>query len=59
MEQKEAEDVWYSELLTTTPVDTAVKSEDNATAKGTGVSWDNGAAVSPGLHRRESYCLLV
>ena len=58
MEQRETEDAWYSELLTT-PVDTPVKSEDDATNKRTGTSPDGGGAVSPGLCWRESYCLLV
>ena len=62
MEQEESEDARYSELLTTTPVDTPVKSEDDATAQGTRASLDGEglSAVMPrGLHRREAYCLLV
>ena len=62
MEWKETEDAWYSELLTTTPVDTPVTSEDNtidlrtrAFPEGEGSS----TVASPGLCRREAYCLLV
>ena len=62
MEQKESEDAQYSELLTTTPVDMPVKSEDDATDQRTGASLEGeglSAAASPGLHQREAYCLLV
>ena len=62
MERKESEDAQYSELLTTTPVDTPVKSEDDATNQRTGASLEGeglSAAASPGLCRREAYCLLV
>ena len=62
MEWKESEDAWYSELLPTTPVDTPVKSEDDATTRGTRTSLDGeelSATVSSGLHWREAYCLLV
>ena len=62
MEQEEANDAWYSELLPT-PMDTLVKSEDDATVTGTGAS-PNGeglstTATSTGLHWRDAYCLLV
>ena len=60
MEQKKSDDALYSELLTTTPVDTPIKSEDDATIKGTGAS-PNGeglsTTMSSGLHQREAYCL--
>ena len=62
MEWEESEDAQYSELLTNTPVDMPVKSEDDATAKGTRASPDGeglSTVVSPGLHWREVYCLLV
>ena len=62
MEGEESEDAQYSKLLTTAPVDTPVKSEDDAIAGGTGASPDGeglSAVVPQGLHRRESYCLLV
>ena len=62
MEWKESKDAQYSELLTTTPVDMPVKSEDDATTQGTGASPDGeglSAAASPGLCWREAYCLLV
>ena len=62
MEQKESDDASYSELLTTTPVNTPVKSEDDATMKGTGASPDSeglSTTVSLGLCWREAYCLLV
>ena len=62
MEQKESEDAWYSELLTTTPVDMPVKSEDDATDQRTRASPEIeglSMAVSPGLHWREAYCLLM
>ena len=61
MEWKESKDARYSELLTT-PVDTPVKSEDDAAVKGTGASPDSeglSATASSGLHQREAYCLLV
>ena len=62
MEQKGTEDARYPEFLTTTPVDTPVKSEDDTANDGTGASPDGGgscAAASPGLRQREAYCLLV
>ena len=62
MEREESEDAWYSELLTTAPVDTPVKSEDDATAQGPGASPDGeglSAAMPRGLCWREVYCLLV
>ena len=62
MEREESEDARYSKLLTTAPVDTPVKSEDDATAQGTGASPDSEglSAVTPwGLRQREAYCLLV
>ena len=62
MERKESEDARYSELLTTTPVDMPVKSEDDTIDQGTGVSPEgegSSVAASPGLHQREAYCLLV
>ena len=62
MEWEESEDAHYSKLLTTTPGDMSVKSEDDATDKGTGVSPDGeglSAVTSPGLCQREAYCLLV
>ena len=60
--KKNPEDAWYSELFTTAPVDTPVKSEDDATAQGTGASPDSEglSTVMPwGLCWREAYCLLV
>ena len=62
MEWKETKDAQYSELLTTTPVDTPVKSEDNSVDLGTGASPEgegSSMAASPGLRQREAYCLLV
>ena len=62
MEREESEDARYSELLTTAPVDTPVKSEDDATTQGTGASPDGeglSAATPQGLCQREAYCLLV
>ena len=62
MEQKESKDARYSELLTTTPMDTLVKSEDDATARGTRIYPDGEGlpyTVSSGLCWREAYCLLV
>ena len=62
MERKESEDARYSELLTTTPVDMPVKSEDDATDQRTRASPEIeglSMAVSPGLHWREAYCLLM
>ena len=60
MEQKESDDAQYSELLT--PMDMPVKTEDDATEKGTGASPDSegsSATVSQGMQQREVYCLLV
>ena len=57
MEQRESKDAQYSDLLTTTPVDTPVKSEDDATTRGTRAFSDGeglSAAVSPELCQRES-----
>ena len=45
-EQKESDDAWYSELLTT-PVDTPVKTEDDATNKGTRASPDTEGFFAP------------
>ena len=62
MEWKETEDALYSELLTTNPVDTPVKSEDDTINLGTGALPEgegSSKVVSPGLCRREAYCLLV
>ena len=62
MEQEESEDARYTELLTTAPVDTSVKSEDDATAQGTRASPDSEGlftAMPRGLRQREVYCLLV
>ena len=62
MEQKETEDAQYPEFLTTTPVDTPVKSKDDTTNDGTGASLKgegSSAVASLGLRRREAYCLLV
>ena len=62
MERKESENARYSKLLTTTPVDTPMKSEDNATTQRTGASPDSkglSVAASPELRQREAYCLLV
>ena len=62
MEQEESEDAWYSELITTAPVDMPVKSEDDAATGGTEASPDGeglSVAMPEGLHRRELYCLLV
>ena len=62
MEQEESEDIRYSQVLTTAPVDTSVKSEDDATTQGTGASPDGeglSAAMPQGLRQREAYCLLV
>ena len=62
MEREESKDARYSELLTTAPVDTPVKSEDDATTEGTGASPDGeglSTATPWGLHWREAYCLLV
>ena len=62
MEWKESEDAQYSELLTTTPVDMLVKSEDNVTNQRTRASLEGeglSVAASPGLRQREAYCLLV
>ena len=62
MEQKGTEDARYPEFLTTTPVDTSVKSKDDITDDGTGASPEgegSSAAASPGLRQREAYCLLV
>ena len=62
MEWKGTEDAWYPEFLTTTPVDMPVKSEDDTADDGTGASLEgegSSMAASPGLHRREAYCLLV
>ena len=62
MERKGTEDARYPEFLTTTPVDAPVKSEDDTTDDGTRASPEGGGsstAVSPGLHWREAYCLLV
>ena len=62
MEWKETEDAWYSELLTTTRVDMPVKSEDDTVDLGTGAFPEgegSSKVVSPGLRRREAYCLLV
>ena len=59
MEQKESNDVRYSELLT--PTGTPVKLEDDAT-KGTRASPDSersSTTVSQGMRQREAYCLLV
>ena len=53
MEREESEDAWYSKLITTAPVETPVKSEDDVT---TGVSPDGeglSTAVPWGLHQRE------
>ena len=62
MERKGTEDAWYPKFLTTTPVDAPVKSEDDTADDATGASPEGGRssmAASPGLHRREVYCLLV
>ena len=62
MERKGTKDARYPEFFTTTPVDVPVKSEDNTTNEGTRASPEGGgssAAASPGLRRREAYCLLV
>ena len=62
MEQKGTEDARYPEFLTTTPVEAPVKSEDDTTDDGTGASPEGGGlsvAASPGMHRKEAYCLLV
>ena len=62
MEWKGTEDARYPQFLTTTSVDMPVKSEDNTADDGTGASPEgegSSAAVSPGLCRREAYCLLV
>ena len=62
MEWKGTEDARYPEFLTTTPVDAPVKSEDDTADDGTGASPEGGGlsmAASPGLRRREAYCLLV
>ena len=62
MERKESKDARYSKLLTTTPADTPVKSEDNATDQQTGASLEGeglSVAVSLGLRQREAYCPLV
>ena len=62
MEQKGTKDVWYPEFLTTIPVDAPVKSEDNTANDRTEASPEGGGspgAASPGLCRREAYCLLV
>ena len=60
MEQKESNDAWYSKLFT--PTDMPVKTEDDATDKGTRASPDGegmSATVSSGMHWKEVYCLLV
>ena len=62
MEREESEDARYSELLTTALVDMPVKSEDDATAQGTGASPEGeglSTAMPRGLRQREAYCLLV
>ena len=62
MEQKGTGDARNPELLTTTPVDTPVKCKDDTTDNRTGASpegEESSAAASPGLCRREAYCLLV
>ena len=62
MERKGTEDARYPEFLTTTSVDVPVKSEDDTTDDGTGASPEgegSSVAASPGLRRREAYCLLV
>ena len=61
MEREESEGAQYSELLTTTLMDTPVKSEDDATAEGTGASLDGeGLSVAmPWVCAGEkAYCLL-
>ena len=60
MEQKESDDAWYSKLPA--PMEMPVKSEDDTTEKGTGVSPDSGgspATVSQEMHQKEAYYLLV
>ena len=60
MEQKESNDAWYSELLT--PTGMPVKTEDDATDKGTRASPDgegSPATTSQGMCRREACCLLM
>ena len=62
MERKGTEDARYPEFLNTNPVDMPVKSEDDTADDRTGASREGGGsstAVSPGLHWREAYCLLV
>ena len=62
MERKGTEDARYPEFLTTTRVDAPVKSEDDTADDGTRATPEGGglsAAASPGLCRREAYCLLV
>ena len=62
MEREESEDAWYSELITTAPVDMPVKSEDDAATGGTEASPEGeglSVAMPEGLPWRELYCLLV
>ena len=62
MEQKGTEDARNPEILRTIPVHTPVKCKVNTTNNRTGASLEgegSSAAVSPGLRRREAYCLLV
>ena len=62
MEQKGTEDARCPEFLTTTPVDTPVKSEDDTTDDRTRASPEgegSSVAASLGLCQREANCLLV
>ena len=59
MEREESEDAQYSELITTAPVDTPVKSEDTAAARSSPDGEGLSTAALQGLCQRESYCLLV
>ena len=62
MEWKGTKDARYPKFLTTIPVDTPVKSEDDTADDGTGATPEGGgssAAASLGLCQREAYCLLV
>ena len=62
MEQKGTKDGRYHKFLTTTPVEVPVKSEDDTTDDGTGASPEGGGlsvVASPGMRRKEAYCLLV
>ena len=59
MELKETEDAWYFELLTTTPVDTPVKSKDDTVDLGTGAFPEgegSSKVVSPGEKHTVFWC---